>query len=152
MAGQSAQQLQGMLNGGSPIEGVKAVGALASMGNVSQEANAAIAGSKHWLVRLAGHATGASIDITHDNADDENLWIWDLVTNESVLEFSSARATPEDVERLNQAPREAFAGRLGGLRRALRCLMVYQVDTLVAKRPTKKAADDAARFVRRKKN
>ena len=152
MVGQSTSKLQGMLDGDSPIEGVKAVGALASMGSVSEQAASAIRGSKHWLVRLAGHATGASIDITRDNGDEENLWIRDLVTGEDVLEFSPARAKPDDLERLNQAPREAFAGRLGGMRRALRCLMTYQVDTLVARRPTKRAADDAATFVRPKKS
>ena len=152
MTGQSVSDLQGLLNGDSPIEGVKAVGALASKGVVSEEVRSAIANSKHWLVRLAGHATGASADITRDNVDDHNLWIQDLAATEDVLEFCPSKAKPEDLERLNQAPREAFAGRLGGVRRALRCLMVYQVDTLVAKRPTKKAADDAATFVRRKKN
>ena len=152
LAGQPQSKLQGMLGGDSPIEGVKAVGALAAKGSVSDEAKNAIATSKHWLVRLAGRATGTSIDLTRDNANDDNLWICDLVTGEDVLEFSPARAKPDDLERLNQAPREAFAGRLGGVRRALRCLMTYQVDTLVARRPTKTAAEDAATFVRRKKN
>lgn len=151
MAGQSLSQLQGLLNGDSPIEGVKAVGALAAKGTISNEGKNTITGSKHWMVRLAGHATGVSIDITRDKADDDNLWIRDLASREDVLEFWPARAKPEDLERLNQSPREAFAGRLGGIRRALRCLMVYQVDTLVAKRPEKKSADDAAKFVRRRK-
>ncbi len=152
MAGQSETQLRSLLDGDVPLEGVKAVAALAAKGSIAEDVRNAIAGSQHWLVRLAGHVTGVLLDISRDIADDENLWIKELATSEGVLEFVPARAKPEDLERLNQAPREAFAGRLGGLRRALRCLVVYQVDTLVAKRPTKKAVDDAATFVRRKKN
>ena len=150
MAGEGESKLRGMLAGDSPIDGVRAVGALAARGEVSGEAKSAVASSPHWLVRLAGHATGLSLDITRDKADDDNLWIQDLVTCEDVLEFWPAKATPKDRERLAQAPREAFTGRLGGVRKALQLLMNYQIDVLVAKRRVKPAAADAA-VIRRKK-
>ncbi|MBI3682334.1 MAG: hypothetical protein HY235_18295, partial [Acidobacteria bacterium] len=80
-------------------------------------------------VRLAGYATGLCLDLGVDEVKDDNHWVRELVRATPVLEFWPAKATPADLEKLNAAPREAFAGKYGAVRRVLRLLLAHRVTT-----------------------
>jgi len=113
----------------TPPEGVKIVGALAAKIKPGSPASQAVERSGHWLVRLAGHATGLCSDLTRDAVTDDNYWVKELVHSIAVLDFWPVKATPADLEKLNAAPREAFLGEYGAVRRVLRVLLAYRVTT-----------------------
>jgi len=84
----------------------------------------------HWLARLAGYATGlCQIDLAQDAVRDDNYWVTELVRSSTELELWPVKATPADLDTLAAAPREAFAGKLGAVRRVLRLLLAYRVTT-----------------------
>jgi hypothetical protein len=116
----------------TPPEGVKIVAALAGKVQPGSPAARAVETSGHWLVRLAGWATGlgtAQPDVSRDEVKDDNYWITELVRATPVLEFWPVKATPGDLDKLNAAPREAFSGKYGAVRRVLRLLLAHRVTT-----------------------
>jgi len=110
-----------------PPDGVPLVAALAQHVAPNSAAAQQVLASPHWLVRLAGHACGLSKDLARDTVDDTNYWVRELAQSTAVLDLWPARATPADLEALQAAPAEAWAGKLGAVRRALRTLLAYRV-------------------------
>jgi hypothetical protein len=126
----SEAELVGRLAQATPPDGVKIVAALATKTTAGSQAARAVQTSEHWLVRLAGYATGlCQVDLTKDDVVDDNLWVRDLVKSIAVLDFWPVKATPADLDRLSAAPREAFTGKYGAVRRVLRVLLAYRVTT-----------------------
>jgi hypothetical protein len=122
-----AADLQQRLGAAAPPEGVKLAAALAGKAQPGSPAARAVQRHAHWLVRLAGYAAGlCQADLRQDSVPDDNYWVRELV-RDSVLDFWPARATPADLDQLNAAPREAFTGRYGAVRRVLRLLLAYRV-------------------------
>jgi hypothetical protein len=113
------------LESAPPPEGVAIVAALAG-----RHADAsAIRNNPHWLVRLAGYATGLLTDFASDSPIDDNYWVRELTGAEGLLGFWPGKATPADLERLSQAPREAFTGKLGAVRKVLRTVLAHRIST-----------------------
>jgi hypothetical protein len=117
------------LTGATPPEGVKIAAALAGKAAAGSAAARAVEQSAHWLVRLAGHATGLCADIAQDQVQDNNYWVNELVRSVAVLDFWPVKAAPSDLDKLNAAPREAFTGKYGAVRRVLRLLLAHRVTT-----------------------
>ena len=114
----------------TPPEGVKIAAALVGKAAAGSAAARAVESSPHWLVRLAGHAVGlCSGDLGRDGVKDDNYWVSELVRSVAVLDFWPVRAAPSDLDRLNAAPREAFTGNYGAVRRVLRLLLAHRVTT-----------------------
>jgi hypothetical protein len=130
-----------------PPEGVSVVAALAGKAGVSSAAAGLVAKSEHWLIRLAGLATGLTKDIVKDIAEDPNYWVRELAGAAGVLEFWPGKATPKDLERLANAPPEAFAGKLGAARKVLRTVIGHRVTTGVFEEMVVEAGVDGAEFV-----
>ncbi|MBI4517572.1 MAG: HEAT repeat domain-containing protein [Deltaproteobacteria bacterium] len=122
-AGANEATLLQRLQTATPVEGVAIVAALAAKAAPGGAAAQAVQASPHWLVRLAGHATG----LCHAQAD-QNYWVNEL-TSASALECWPGRATPADLEALESAPPEAWLGMLGAARKVLRALMGYRITT-----------------------
>ena len=129
LASASESDLVSRLKTAPPPEAVPLVAALAAKAQRSEAAIQAVAQSEHWLVRLAGLATGLTKDLARDGQKDSNYWVNELAGTAGVLEFWPGKATPEDLERLKNAPAEAYAGRLGSVRKVLRTIMGYRVTT-----------------------
>ena len=125
----SEQELLERLATAPPPEAVALVGALVEKGG-SERAARAVQSSPHWLVRLAGYATGlCRIPLDQDAVEDDNYWVRELVRPTAVLELWPEKATPEDLQTLNAAPREAFTGKLGSARRLLRLILAWRLTT-----------------------
>jgi len=115
-----------------PPEGVAIVAALAKKVQPGSAAAQAVATNEHWLVRLAGHATGlVRGSLTSDTPQDSNDWINELVASVGVLDFWPAHAKPADLAKLNSAPAEAWSGDLGRARRVLRTILAYRNTDIV---------------------
>ncbi len=127
LAGASEADLLRRLEAAKPPAAVPLVAALATKARPGSAAAKKVQGSPHWLVRLAGHATGLAMDLARDTVADANLWIKELATASGVLEFWPGKATPGDLDALSAAPAEAWAGRLGAARKVLRTIMAYRV-------------------------
>lgn len=112
-----------------PPEGVSIVAALAAKGKCSEATVRAVRDSDHWLIRLAGLATGLTKDLFTEPGKDPNFWVNELAGAAGVLEFWPGKATPADLVRLKTAPPEAFVGKLGAVRKVLRSIMVYRITT-----------------------
>jgi len=108
-----------------PPEGVSIVSALARTASVSPPTVEAVAKNEHWLVRLAGLATGLTKDIMKDIGTDSNYWVNELAGAAGVLEFWPMKASPADLQRLENAPPEAYAGKLGAARKVLKDIVGY---------------------------
>lgn len=63
-----------------------------------------------------------------DSANDNNYWV-NRLTQAAIFDLWPADATPEDLEKLNAAPREVFVGRYGAVRRVLRTLLEHRITT-----------------------
>ena len=113
----------------TPPEGVKIAAALATKTAAGSAAARAVEQNPHWLVRLAGHATGLCADIIRDPVQDDNYWVNELVRSTALLDFWPVKATPSDLAKLNAAPCEAFTGKHGAIRRVLRLLLAHRVTT-----------------------
>ena len=100
-----------------PAEGVPLAAALAEKTTPNSAAAKKVLESPHWLVRPAGHACGLSQDLARDTVDDTNHWVRELSNSTAVLELWPALGTPA----------EAWTGKLGSARRALRPLLQYRV-------------------------
>jgi len=111
------------LSKATPVDGVAIAAALAAKAKPGGAAAQAVQASPHWLVRLAGYATGLCAAPT-----DQNHWVNELASA-SVLECWPGRATPADLEALEAAPAEAWVGMLGTGRKVLRALMGYRITT-----------------------
>lgn len=107
----SEAELLERLSEAPPPDGVKIVAAWAARNAPGSQAAQAVRNSVHWLVRLAGYATGLCWDLTQDEVKDDNHWVNTLVGAVPVLELWPAKATPSDLDTLNAAPREAFVGK-----------------------------------------
>jgi hypothetical protein len=130
LANASENDLVNRLRSATPPEGVPIVAALAAKPKCEEAAIKAVAENEHWLVRLAGLATGLTKDIVGDGQKkDSNYWVNELAGAAGVLEFWPGKAKPADLEKLRNAPAEAFAGKLGAVRKVLRTIMGYRVTT-----------------------
>lgn len=125
----SEVELLERLREAAPPEGVKIVAALAAKGAPGSQAARAVQNSAHWLVRLAGYATGLCWDLAQDEVKDGNCWVNTLVGAAPVLELWPVKATSGDLDALNSAPREAFTGKYGAVRRVLQVLLAHRVTT-----------------------
>jgi len=129
LANASEADLLKQLAAAEPPQVVPLVATLAKKARPGSPAARAVRESPHWLARLAGHATGLTMDLARDSVDDANYWVKELSTAASVLEFWPGKATPADLEALSAAPSEAWAGRLGAARKVLRTLMGHRITT-----------------------
>lgn len=131
-----------------PPEGCAIVAALATKTVPGGEASRTVQSSRHWLIRLAGYATGlCSADITQDSLPDDNYWVRELVPATSVLDFWPVKATPADLEKINSAPQEAFTGTFGAVRRVLRLLLAHRETTPEITEVVLDAGEFAGEFV-----
>lgn len=140
--------LRERLKTATPPEGVAIVAALAAKKPSASVAVQAVRESPHWLVRLAGHATGLiAPDLTQDRVQDFNYWIMELASASGVLEFWPGKATPADLEALSAAPPEAWAGKLGSARKVLRTIMSHRITTGTFEPMVVEAGEFAGEFV-----
>ena len=124
------------------------VGALAAKKQVGEATIKAVRESPHWLVRLAGHASGMTpSSLTEDTVQDPNYWITELASAAGVLEFWPGKATPADLERLSAAPAEAWTGKLGSARKVLRTIMAHRITTGTFEPMVVEADEFAGEFV-----
>jgi hypothetical protein len=132
----------------NPPEAVSLVAAIAASPMSKMRVTDAVRNSVHWLVRLAGYATGLiSINLTPDSIQDSNYWVRELAGQRSVLEFWPVRAKPTDLEALAAAPAEAFAGKLGAVRRVLKLLIGHRLTVGVFEEMVVEAAEFAGEYV-----
>jgi hypothetical protein len=130
LAGMTADALMQRLANATPPEGVTIVSALRGKIAAGSPRAQTVMSSPHWLIRLAGHACGlAAADLHHDRVTDDNYWVSELANVTGVLDLWPARATPDDLEALKQAPPEAWTGKLGAARRVLQTLLGYRITT-----------------------
>lgn len=143
----SEGELVKRLGEATPSEGVEIVAALAAKAGPGTEAARAVQNNAHWLVRLAGYATGlCRIDLAKDAVQDNNYWVSEMVRSVPALELWPIKATPADLEALNAGPREAFTGRLGAVRRVLRLLLAYRVTAPEMEEVVYEAGEFAGEF------
>jgi len=132
----------------TPPNGVAIVAALAAKKPVAATAEKAVQESPHWLVRLAGYATGlCRTNLTEDRAQDPNYWITELTSATGLLDFWPGKATPADLEALSAAPAEAWTGKLGSARKVLRTILSHCITTGTFQPKIDEAAETAAEFV-----
>jgi len=130
LAGMSESQLLEKLKTADPPYGVPMVGALAMKAKPGSPAAKAVAANEHWMIRLAGHLTGlVTPDLTGQakEGEDPNYWVNMLAKAEGVLDYWPGKPTPAELEKMNSAPSEAFAGKLGAVRSVLRAILAHQV-------------------------
>ena len=139
----SEQELLSRLGEAAPPDGVAIVAALAQQAKPGSEAAKTILASRHWLARLAGYASGLIYDLKTDAVSDPNLWITDLAGSAGVLEVWPSTATPADLEELSNAPAEAFAGKLGAVRKVLQTVMGHRITTGVVEEMVVEAGEFA---------
>lgn len=122
-------QLLRLLRAAAPPEGVRLVAALAVHSVPGGSAAQSVAHNEHWMIRLAGYATGLCVRVDKANARsvEENFWLRELVRSAAALDFWPEHATPADLDRLNHMPREAFIGKMGAVRRVLRLLLAQRI-------------------------
>lgn len=112
-----------------PADGVAAVVALAAKVRPASAAAETVAKNPHWLVRLAGHATGLTQNLAQGLAEDTNWWVNKLATTPSVLGFWPGRATPAALKMLNKDLEEVWVGELDAARKVLRTILAYRVES-----------------------
>jgi hypothetical protein len=150
LAGLNQEILLQRLQTATPVDHVAIVAALAAKARPGGAAAQAVQSSPHWLIRLAGYASGlctSTITSTSTNTGDQNYWVNELA-GASVLECWPGRATPADLEALEAAPPEAWAGMLGAGRKVLRQLMGYRITTGVFDQMVVEADEVAGEFER----
>ncbi|MBI3800389.1 MAG: HEAT repeat domain-containing protein [Deltaproteobacteria bacterium] len=127
----------------TPPDGVQIVAALATKSALKGQAARVVQLSPHWLVRLAGYTTGLCWDLDQDEVKDSNHWVNEFAGATWVWGFWPTKATPGDLDTLNSAPREAFMGKYGAVRRVLQVLLADRVTdgTLIEEEPE---ADESA--------
>jgi HEAT repeat protein len=140
-------ELRTRLASAPPPGGVPIVGALAAKKHVGEATVKAVRESPHWLVRLAGYVSGMTWRLTEDTVQDANYWITELASSAGVLEFWPGKATPADLERLSEAPAEAWAGKLGAARKVLRTIMAHRITTGTFEPMVVEADEFAGEFV-----
>lgn len=137
------EQLQSL----TPPEAVSLVAAITASPMTKTNVTETVRTSPHWLIRLAGYATGLiSLSLTPDEIKDSNYWVRELVGQNSVLEFWPVRAKPADLEALTAAPPEAFVGKLGAARQVLRLLIGHRLTTGSFEEMVIEAAEFAGEF------
>lgn len=130
-----------------PPDGVKIVAALATKCPPGGPVSETVRTNPHWLVRLAGYATGlCKLGIGEDRPKDDNYWVQTLIDSSGVLEIWPSKATPLDLEEMQKLPREAFSGKLGAVRKVLRSLMAYRVTTGVFEEMIVEAGEFSGEF------
>lgn len=128
LAGLSESELVYRLKTADPPQGVALAVAIARKTQPGTGAARAVMESPHWLVRLAGSASGLSRDLTAV-AGDSNYWVKELASAWGVMDLWPSRATPRHLGLLDSASREAWVGDLGAARRILRELLRYRIAT-----------------------
>ena len=147
LARASEAQLVEGLKTAAPPDGVAMVAALSAKTGPGRAAADAVRNSPHWPIRLAGLATGLSVDLTRDTVEDPNYWIGELASASGVLEFWPGQATPADLEALSAAPPEAWTGKLGAARKVLRTIMGHRITTGTFEEMVVEAGEFAGEFV-----
>ncbi|MFB3788405.1 MAG: HEAT repeat domain-containing protein [bacterium] len=142
----SETELLNRLESCTPPEGVSIVAALAAKCKPGSETAQKIQRNPHWLIRLAGYATGLCFDLTVDEVKDSNYWVRELVTSSAVLELWPGKATPTDLDALKAAPREAWLGKFGAVRKVLQTLIGYRITTGVYEEMAFEAGEFAGEF------
>jgi hypothetical protein len=122
----SSSQILKRLVAATPPDGVALVAALASKEKPGAATADRIRNHTHWLVRLAGYATGLCPVLMDEKVSDSNYWIGELAMAADVLSVVPGRANLADLKRLQQLPQEAFVGRPGAARRLLRTILNYR--------------------------
>jgi hypothetical protein len=156
LASASEDALLQRLQNAAPVDGVAMVAALATKAKPGGAAAQAVQASPHWLIHLAGYVTGlcanaskitSTSTTTGVGGGDQNYWVNELA-GASVLECWPGRATPADLETLEAAPPEAWAGMLGAGRKVLRQLMGYRITTGIFDQMVVEADEVAGEFER----
>lgn len=124
----SETELRDRLKTAAPPEGVALVAALARRGTLQPETEKMVSESPHWLIRLAWNA----MTFASKPSKDSNYWITELASSAGVLDFWPAKATPDDLPRLANAPAEAWVGHIGAPRRILRAILQHRNTELEA--------------------
>jgi len=115
----------------TPPEGVGIVAALARQCRPDSAASNTVRTHPHWLVRMAGYATGLCRgSLAQDGVKDDNYWICALHEAGALLDLWPLRATPAHLEELESAPREAWVGQFGAVRKVLRGLIGHRMDAV----------------------
>ena len=111
----------------TPPEAVPLVSALATLPQTSEATRKQVATSEHWMIRLAGLATGLTQDLAGsiDVSNDRNFWVRELAGADAVWNFWPEDSTPVLLQKLDSAPREAWIGEPGRVRRILRILLAH---------------------------
>ena len=112
-----------------PPDGVRTVGALSVKRDVSAATRSTVEKHRHWLVRLAGYASGVVPNV-FGAKDDPVYWVREVAGAGAALDFWPVKATPDDIERLDAVPREVWVGKAGQVRQVLRLLMAYRMTLL----------------------
>ena len=118
------------LESAAPPRGVAIVAALARRTSPGSEASLAALRHHHWLVRLAGHVTGLSIDFDRDRVADAVHWVPRLAPELPILEFQPGNATPALLEAISAAverDRDGPQGPLQVARKVLQTLMAHRI-------------------------
>jgi hypothetical protein len=131
----STAELQQRLKTAPPPQGVSIVAALATHEDRDASAIEAVAGNPHWLVRLAGHATGLIPNRPSAGVEVEPAyWVQALVT--LVTDRANrwpAEASFADLESLMTAPVGPWPGDRGVACALLQVLMLYHLTEVVSR-------------------
>lgn len=112
-----------------PLEGVSLVAALAKRSPSGSRAAQPVQQHSHWLVRLAGYATGLCFDIPLNDMKNDNYWIQKLVDPTGILELWPCKTTRVHLDELRNSPREAWQKKFGAMRNVLQALIDYHIAT-----------------------
>ena len=140
---ESETELVTKLEKADPPDGVKIVGALSTKKQLPLGTAEKLQRNEHWLIRLAGYTTGLVTSLGKEAAEDPNHWVRELAGAAGVLNLWPMKATPADLEKLNDAPAEASVGKLGNVRRVLRLLVAYRMTAPVLEPVVVEVAGDA---------
>lgn len=128
----------------TPPEGVGIVAALAPQCLPDGPASNTVRAHPHWLVRMAGYATGLCRGgLAQDGVKDDNYWICALNDAGALLDLWPLHATPAHLEELDAAPREAWTGQFGAVRKVLRGLIAHRMDAVDVEDVVVEAPEDA---------
>jgi hypothetical protein len=138
------------LKNAPPQESVALVAALSAQGKPSPAARQAISSHPDWLVRLAGHLTGVTVQEGLQSAAgrDDNYWIRELAGVDGVWTFWPQTATPETLRELEAVPREALRGAAGRPRRLLRAIIAHGITGVELEKFTVAATEGAIELER----
>lgn len=126
---ESESALAKRLENAAPPDGVRTVAALSAQRGISPATRSAVEKHQHWLVRLAGYASGLAPN-AFVAKDDPVYWVREVAGAGAALDFWPVKAKPDDIENLDAVPREVWVGKAGQVRQVLRLLMAYRMTLL----------------------